>query len=370
MDDKIIIKEYKEGLSSLKLAKKYGCSKSKILNILKKNKIERRNLKKDISKKQENLIVELYSNKVKIEEIILATNLCERKIYEVLKKYNLVRNLNKKIDNETKSKIYNDYVNQTPIKEIQLKYNIKGNGTVYKILYEKGVKIERKAHNKIPDDIKNKIVEEYISGLNICELHEKYHYGTTTIARWVKNANVTRNFSDAFTLSANKGRKHFKGTNLPWYSTKSDKWYVADSLWEAVRMQQLDNDTSVINWEKNTERILYTDDNNEKHYYIPDFKIFYDNKIVVEEIKPSNLVNDKINQIKFEVAKQFYKEKNIKYKIVTENEIGIENIKNFNPDGLIKYTQEICKEHKRKLRNEREKRKRKNAKVNNNRITV
>lgn len=366
MNEEIILKEYENGLSSLKLAKKYNCSKKKILDILKKNNVERRKLKKEITKEEENLIVELYLNKVEIKKIVSKTKICERRIYEILKKFNIVRNLNKKIDDITKDKIYNDYKNHMSVKDICVKYNIKSDATIYKILSKHGVKIERKAYNKISDDIKNKIIQEYISGFNICELHEMYGYGTTTISRWVREADAMRSLSDAFTLSANKGRKHFQGTNLPWFSSKSNNWYIADSIWEAVRMEQLDNDNTVINWEKSTERIPYIKDNIE-HYYVPDFKIFYkNNEIVVEEIKPSCFLNDEVNKIKFEVAKKFYDKKNIKYKIVTENEIGINNIKNFNSEGLIKYTQEIRKERKRILRNKREKEKRKNAKINNN----
>ena len=365
MNENLIIEEYQSGLSSLKLAKKYNCSKSKILGIIKKNNIKRRSTKIILTKEQEDSIIKLYKNKVVIEEIISKLKISEKKVYEVLNKYGIVRNLNKKIDNETKDKIVECFNSGQKVSEIQENFNIKGDSTIYKILKENGIKIERVVHNKIDDSVRNKIINEYINGLNICELHEKYGYGTTTIARWVRNAGVMRSLSDAFTLSANKGRKHFQGTNLPWYSDKNKKWFIADSIWEAVRMKQLDEDDTVLSWEKSSERIPYKDLNDISHYYVPDFKIFYNNKIVIEEIKPFNLLNTEINTIKFEVAKQFYSKQNIDYKIVTENEIGIENIKNFNSEGLIKYTQDIRKERKKVLRNEREKRKRQNAKVNN-----
>ncbi len=370
MNESLIIKEYQDGLSSLKLAKKYNCSKSKILGILKKNKIERRSNKIILTEKQINSIIELYENKVTIEEIVSKLKVSGKKIYEVLNKHGIVRKLNKKINEKTKKNIIKYFNNGVKISEIQTKFNIKSDATIYKILKEKGIKIKHIPHNKIDDIVKDKIINEYVNGLNICELHEIYGYGTTTIARWVKNAGAMRSLSDAFTLSANKGRKYFKGTTLPWYSNKNKKWFIADSIWEATRMKQLDEDNTVLSWEKNTERIPYKDLNEISHYYVPDFKIFYTNKIVVEEIKPSSLLNDKINVIKFEVARQFYTKQNIEYKIVTENEIGIENIKNFKPDGLIKYTQDIRKERRRILRNEREKKKRYYAKINNNRITI
>ena len=370
MDEKHVINDYLSGLSSIKISKKYGCDKSKILKILRKNGIERRSNKIILTKEQKEKILDLYLKKTKIDDIVFETKIKKRIIYDVLRERGVIRNLSKKIEEETKDKICSDFLNKKTIKEIQKKYDIKSDATIYKILKQRSIYIDRVAHNKISDEIRNKIVNEYINGLNICELHEKYGYGTTTIARWVKSVNATRSFSDAFSLSANKGRKHFKGTNLPWFSTKTNKWFVADSIWEAVRMEQLDNDELVINWEKSADRIPYFDDKNESHYYIPDFKIWYKNKIVVEEIKPNDLVNNDINIIKSKAAIEYYEKQGIQYKIVTENEIGLDNIKNFKPNGLIKYTQEMRKERKRKLRNEREKLKRRNAKINNNRESV
>jgi len=371
MDENIIISEYQRGLSSLQISRKYGCSKKKVLSILKSNNIERRSRNTEITAHQITNVIDLYNKKETISEIEKQSGLSKKNIYKVLHENNIVRNLNAKITETVKTNIVNDYLNGKTFNQIMECYNIKGSGTISKILKEKNIKVEKHIHNKVGKEIRENIINEYKNGLNICELHEKYGYGTTTIARWVKKAGITRSFSDAFTLSAIKGRKHFKGTNLPWYSTKNKCWYVADSIWEAVRMKQLDEDMNVVSWEKSEDRIPYVDLNGEEHYYIPDFKVYYiGNNISVEEVKPQNLVNTEINLIKINTAKNYYKKLGITYLVITENEIGVENIKNFSSDGLIKYTQEERKERRRKLRNKREKERRRNAKINNNTKTV
>jgi len=366
--EKQIIEDYCNGLSSLKLSTKYCLSKNKILKILKENNINRRTNKICVSDEKKDLIVKLYKEGKKINDIVFETGLKEKKIYEVLNEKKIVKKLNSKISNEIKENICKDFLNGKTFKELMDLYNIKSDGTISKILKEYDIKVNKKIYNKIPLEIKEKIINEYLNGLNICELHEIYGYGTTTIARWLKEKNLTRTLSDAFTLSAQKGRKHFKGTTLPWFSTKSKKWFIADSMWEVVRMNQLDNDTSVCYWEKCKDRIKYVDDNNLNHYYMPDFTICYTNNlIVVEEIKPSIFVKDKINQIKFNSAKKFYSKKNIVFKVVTENDIGIDNIKNFNTESMIKYTKEIRDKRRKELRNERERNKRRKKKeIGNN----
>ena len=367
--DLLVIDGYLNGLSSDKLSKKYNCSKSKILGILKKNSIKRRSKKIFVPEEKEKIVLERYKAGETIQQIKEETGLGEKKIYEILHCSSAVRNRNKKIDNETKDKIHFDFINGLKPKDIAEKYKIE-EGTVRRFLKEYGITFERVAHNKTDEKIKNKIVAEYSDGLNICELHEKYGFGTTTIARWVNEAGEMRSLSSAFSLSANKGRKHFRGSNLPWYSEKNKRWFVADSLWEAVRMEQLDKENDVVCWEKNTERIQYVGLDKKQHYYIPDFKIFYTEKISVEEIKPSNLVDDETNQIKISTAQKYYAEIGIEYKVITEKEIGIDNIKNFNSDGLISYTQELRKQNRKERRNKRAREIRYAKKNNYNRNTA
>ena len=367
--DSIIIEEYKSGMSSLKLAKKYGCSKSKILNILEKNGIERRSTKIIIPDNIKKIIVEEYKKGTPINVIVEKTGIKTKIIYEYLNSINIVRNKNKKISKNIENEICKEYLQGKSINVLMNEYKLV-NSTIWKILNKNGIKTIKKIHNKIDEDIKEKIIKEYLEENSICELSEKYGYSPTTIARWIKAKNLTRTFSDAFSLSFIKGRKHFKGTNFPFYSKKNNEWFFADSTWEVIRMEQLENDDNVVFWEKSKDRIYYEDENNKSHYYIPDLKIInVDNTIIVEEIKPKSQINYNINQIKFREARKYYDKLNIVFKIVTENEIGLDNIKNFNPDGFIKISTEIRERRRKDKRNERERNKRKNKKNNINRTT-
>ena len=365
INENLIINDYRNGLSSLKIAKKYNISKSKVLSILTKNGVERRKHGVSITSKQEEIVLTLYKDKEEIKKIVEKTGIPRRRVYEILNTHGIVRHFNKKITESAKINICKDFLDGKTFEDIALEYNIKSTGTISKILKENNIIVQKKIHNKIDEKIVNKVVNEYKNGLSICELRDIYGYGTSTIARWIRKAGVTRNLSDAFSLSSIKGRKHFRGTNLPWFSIKNNKWFVADSLWEAVRMEQLDNDVKVLSWEKGVDRIEYFDMYGKKHYYIPDFKIFYINNIIVEEVKPYNQIQLPINIIKFDAAKKYYENLGIKYKIVTENEIGVDNIKNFSPNNFITYTQEMRKEKKRILKNKRERERRRNAKLNN-----
>ena len=367
--EELIIQEYKNGASSIKISKKYKISKSKVLKILKNRNVEIRTNKNILTKEQENKIIDLYTKNIDIETIKNEINVSKKDIYNTLTKFSVKRKTRNKISEKEKINICNDFLAGLKIIDILKKYNIKKDCTVYTILKKNGIQIKKVPHNKIDENTKNKIIQEYIDGLNICEIHEKYGFGTTTVARWLKEKNLTRTFSDAFSLSAIKGRKHFKGTNLPWFSLKTNKWFVADSMWEALRMEQLDNNDDVIYWEKCTERIPYLDENGKSHYYIPDFKIIYkDSHIEIEEIKPKNLLENRLNKIKINTAISFFSEKNIIFKVVTEENLGLENIKNFNPNCFIKYTKEIREKRKKQLRNEREKRKRQEN--NNNKKAI
>lgn len=77
--EKQIIEDYCNGLSSLKLSAKYCLSKNKILKILKENNINRRTNKICVSDEKKDLIVKLYKEGKKINDIVFETGLKEKK---------------------------------------------------------------------------------------------------------------------------------------------------------------------------------------------------------------------------------------------------------------------------------------------------
>lgn len=78
-------------------------------------------------------------------------------------------------------------------------------------------------------------------------------------------------------------------------------------------MIQLDDENKI--WTKKHHiRIPYF--HNGFHNYVPDFLV---DTIYLEEIKPKNLLNLKLNKIKFKAGKKYCKENNLNYLIITEN---------------------------------------------------
>ena len=100
-------------------------------------------------------------------------------------------------------------------------------------------------------------------------------------------------------------------------STGKYEFYA--SSYEKLRMEQL-NEQNVSWTKKHKIKIKYIDKNGIFRYYIPDFLI---NNVVVEEIKPSRMLNEDNNPLKFEAGKEYCKNNNLEFKIITEKELGI-----------------------------------------------
>lgn len=85
-----IINDYNSGLSSLKISKKYDCSKTSVLNILKNNEIERNNIY-EYTHPSINEINELYENGKSMLKISKILNIPYTTINSILHKLNIVR---------------------------------------------------------------------------------------------------------------------------------------------------------------------------------------------------------------------------------------------------------------------------------------
>ena len=127
-----------------------------------------------------------------------------------------------------------------------------------------------------------------------------------------------------------KNPKKYSGTNKP----------LARSSWEFVFMRMLDEHPSIIQWSSETIKIPYKDPFTGKHtIYVPDFLVVYEDKFgnkhaEVVEVKPSNhtlrekVGNSRYNQeqyvknlAKWEAANVWCKQKNLKFRVVNEDEI-------------------------------------------------
>ena len=111
-----------------------------------------------------------------------------------------------------------------------------------------------------------------------------------------------KNYKQGYIINKSTGKKEFFA-----------------SSYEKIRMEQLNKQH--IQWTKHHKlKIKYVDKDGINRYYIPDFLI--DNKIL-EEVKPKNLLTKHSNPEKFKSGFDYCKKNNLKYRIVTEKELGI-----------------------------------------------
>lgn len=168
------------------------------------------------------------------------------------------------------------------------------------------------------------------------EIARRLNISEPTASHYVGAAGVIRSPSERSALGVQKRRDTGQrvgpqGISAPWYSEKTGMWGFADSSYEVVRMSQLDNDPDVKTWKRNAPTVIYNTDKR----YVPDFLIeMTDGKKIVEEVKPRWLLHDKKVQAKAEAARKFFGAQGIDYRIVTEREIGIDALRDFDYDGL------------------------------------
>ncbi len=174
-----------------------------------------------------------------------------------------------------------------------------------------------------------------------------------TVKAWVKEAGVVRSQSEAAALAISRGHKRGRSrVHIPWHSTKTGQWHMADSTYEAVRMGQLDANPDVLNWGLCKHRIPYFHPFQKTHRsYIPDLEIQYANgTFCVEEIKPSNFVTDPVNEAKFAAASAYFGGLGIRFAVVTEEQIGADEIKQFKREGYASLSGVDLKQHEKKMR--------------------
>lgn len=118
---------------------------------------------------------------------------------------------------------------------------------------------------------------------------------------------------------------NMKPGNHRWYSgkffsIKLRKELIYRSSFELNTMRILEKDPNVILYLYEPVFIRYTDNN----YYKPDFLVWYlDNTIKIIEVKPSGLVDNPKNQLKFDAARKYCNDNGYEFEIWTEDIIHI-----------------------------------------------
>ena len=188
----------------------------------------------------------------------------------------------------------------------------------------------------VSDEVKASFVERYRAGESCPEIAASVGMSTSVVWNAVKDAQAMRPHSEAMALrmAKNPNMSQHRGVQLAFQSKKAGGWLPAGSRYEFIRMDQLENDPHVIKFERSTDRIPYSF-NGAQHHYIPDLKVTCaDGIVVVEEIKPWNMTLGGKVHAKILAAIEFYRRRGIAYRVVTEDDIGRDNIRHFNWAGF------------------------------------
>lgn len=201
----------------------------------------------------------------------------------------------------------------------------KSDAPARKILADLDLPIDRPRSS---DEVRASAVAAYVSGERITSIAKRYHFGTTTIWRWVVEAGADLPFSQRkakFSAESPVGCTRIGKKGLI-HTTKGGAWIPTDSTYEFARVRQLEDDSSVVSIRRCTQSIPYRLDGNELRY-IPDLEVVLsDGTVRVEEIKPLRWIGDPVVILKASAARSWLEARGMKYAIVSEGDIGLERI--------------------------------------------
>jgi len=189
-----------------------------------------------------------------------------------------------------------------------------GTSTVHRELTKKGISRSLEDVNSYEPDIRNKAKELYMSGQNTYEVSDALGLGQNTVAKWMNKEGVSRGASGAQALRVALGRNTNYGIRTNYDRVR------AESSYELARIAQLKSMSDIKDITRATDRISYNDG---KNNYVPDLIVnTKDGRTIVEEIKPLNKILDEKVLKKAQAAKEFYADKGIEYRLISESDIG------------------------------------------------
>lgn len=178
-------------------------------------------------------------------------------------------------------------------------------------------------------DIKRKYV---IEGYSLQMLVDEYHFPKTSLNSLLKVIGLLRSKSQATINAMNYGRPI--GGQL-FYSYKLNGNYITlKSTYELAFIQQLKSTYNESDIYYESLSIPYIDPDGLTRNYVPDFKI----KDIIFEVKPEAFLDDELNLCKWDSAKKFCKDNQLRFKIITEKEINWDKYPDWD-DKCIEYTE-------------------------------
>lgn len=177
-------------------------------------------------------------------------------------------------------------------------------------------------------EVRESVVFDYQSGETMPSLSMKYGYGVSTISRWIDAANTKESASSrkALYLSKQPRGADVVGKKGILQTSKGGHWVATDSVYEFAWVDALEALDDVVDIQRCRRRFPYNM-NGKSRTYTPDFEvIFSDGSIQVHEVKPAKWRNDPTVIAKASAAAAALSEVCIGYRIVSEDEIGVDRI--------------------------------------------
>lgn len=165
----------------------------------------------------------------------------------------------------------------------------------------------------VSDATRSEAIDMYASGYSTVQIANDLGISNVSVANWVRETGMTRTQSEAMAIAASQGRLT-PGRGVT--SKVLTKWgeIRTDSMYEAARLRQLEDDSSVSFVRRAPDRIQW----GEGRRYNPDFEVtLSDGTIRIEEIKSFWRSAADDVQSKAEAARSFYGD-SAQYKIITE----------------------------------------------------
>lgn len=206
-----------------------------------------------------------------------------------------------------------------------------GGSTIHRMVVADGSNRSHADVNNAEEDVRNDAVSLYLLGLNTYEVASATGVSQPTIARWARQEGISRGYSGAQSLRIAIGRnpESPRGIKSTFTSQKNGRAFFAASIFELARMGQLECDPDVVFFDRSSDRIPLEGNRN----YVPDLEITYLNgDVVVEEIKPEDMLGDAGVRAKAYAAVEFYKGSGKRYRIVTERVIGLKGFNTIDPE--------------------------------------
>lgn len=230
---------------------------------------------------------------------------------------------NRRYSDEEKAQAVALYLGGLSMRQVSLTTGI-GDMSVHRFLRAAGIELRSESVKpRYQAKLKEAALGLYAGGLSSAAVAGSLGLKGYTVKEWVEKAGIVRSMSRAAALSIVRHGERGRSIKTNWFSTKTGRVEHAGSLYEAVRMRQLDQDESVVTWGRCYDAIPYLTRSGRKRRYLPDFRVVYAAKTIVEEVKPLNMVGKGDNPQKFAAAKLRYSAIGIAFRVVTEDDLGV-----------------------------------------------